>query len=161
MKSIFSAAILICGCCIVCAILNIASPNSKMQKTARIVLSVFFICCLLSPIKTMIEGIKDIFNNTTASNSEQVSAAFNYNELVVNQTAQNLVDSLNLILKNDNINADNIEINLMVDENNCIKIIGVYIYIDKVSPMDVIVINKAVLENLGTTPEIIAGESYG
>ena len=80
------------------------------------------------------------FDNVDLSSSEQA-----YEQLVLNQTADNLVNAANDLLLSENIAAQNIEIGIKKSENNSIYISTINIYIsddDNMSKEPVIIINE-------------------
>ncbi len=161
MSAVSKAVAFICGCAVVCSVLNLISPNSKMKKPARIVLAVFFICSLISPVKNAVEAISRAFDFSVQETQREPEAAFDYEQLVFEQTVQNLANSVNNMLLDEEITAKDISVNAHISSNKSIKLDSINIYIDEASNVDILKIETLVSTNFGLVPNITVGSDNG
>ncbi len=89
-------------------------------------------------------------------NNEQYEYA--YDDLILTQTAKNLVSAANSLLLSENIHADNIEISLKKADDNSIYINSINIYISKDYQQKTEVITKVIGSNMSKEPVIIVSE---
>ena len=50
-----------CGVGIGCALLSMLCPDGRMRRVFGVLIAVFFLCCLLSPLKTLVGLATDLF----------------------------------------------------------------------------------------------------
>ena len=82
-----------------------------------------------------------------------------YEKLILNATADNLVVAANDLLISENITAENIEIGIKKSDNNSIYISRIYIYISKDSESKIDDIKRIISTNMSKEPVVIVSEN--
>ncbi len=128
-----------------------------MKKTVNLVLGLFLITSMIMPILGLASVLKDnVKLPQEALDSELYE--YEYDDLVLSQTAKNLVSAANSLLSSENIYADNIEISLKKADDNSIYISSINIYISKEYEQKAGVITKVIGSNMSKEPVIIVSE---
>lgn len=156
MSNVSGVALIICGCAVVCSIVELILPSAKMQSSARIVIAMFFLICVISPIKNFITQLN--YNiNSVDSNIPTMSNSIDYNKLLLDETIKNSTQALKILLEEEDITITNANIDAHISENYCIKIDSISIYIDVASNDELLKINSLVYKNFGMLPNIVVG----
>lgn len=156
MSNVSGVALIICGCAVVCSIVELILPSAKMQSSARIVIAMFFLICVISPIKNFITQLN--YNiNSVDSNIPTMSNSIDYNKLLLDEAIKNSTQALKILLEEEDITITNANIDAHISENYCIKIDSISIYIDVASNDELLKINSLVYKNFGMLPNIVVG----
>ena len=156
MSNVSGVALIICGCAVVCSIVELILPSAKMQSSARIVIAMFFLICVISPIKNFITQLN--YNiNPVDSNIPTMSNSIDYNKLLLDEAIKNSTQALKILLEEEDITITNANIDAHISENYCIKIDSISIYIDVASNDELLKINSLVYKNFGMLPNIVVG----
>ena len=84
-----------CFAAAACALLELICPSGKMQKSARTVTAVFFLCAVLLPAGKALRSISLSAGGTVASVPEELSSRVaEQSRTVAQQSVQNLIRSL-------------------------------------------------------------------
>ncbi len=160
MNAIKSASVVVCACCIVCSIIGLISPSGTMKKTVNLILGAFLICSMIIPLVGLSSAlmtdfsVSDDFNvDTYPYNNDE-----NYEQLILNETAENLVTAANDLLVGEGITAENIEISIKKSENNSIYISAINIYITKEDEYKAEKIKNIITRNMSKEPVIIVND---
>ncbi len=156
MSNVSGVALIICGCAVVCSIVELILPSAKMQSSARIVIAMFFLICVISPIKNFITQLNYNINSVN-SNIPTMSNSIDYNKLLLDETIKNSTQALKILLEEEDITITNANIDAHISENYCIKIDSISIYIDVASNDELLKINSLVYKNFGMLPNIVVG----
>lgn len=155
MSALKSAGIIICVCCVACSIFSLIAPTGRMKKMVSLILGMFLICSMIIPIKGLFDSLKIGFNIDDSKYSIENMSDSEYNELVLKQTADNLVGAANNLLISENIYAQNIRVGLKISEDNSIYISSIYIYITNEYQDRQEEISKIITNNMSKEPELI------
>ena len=158
IQALKSSSIVISVCCIVCSMLSVIAPMGRMKKTVDIVLSVFLLSSMIIPIVSvlLIDDTK-IEISEQAVDMKQIDEQ-SYEELVLKQTADNLVDVTANILKTEGIEVENIILSLKKTDKNSIYISKIDIYINKAYEDKINKIKSIISSNMSKEPEIYVNE---
>lgn len=74
MDAIKQWAFSICAAMVACGLAQMVLPNSGMEKIFRTTVSVFFLCCLLSPVFLRVPSLQIELQESTRSDIEQRAA---------------------------------------------------------------------------------------
>ncbi len=158
MNALKSASMIACVCCVACSIVSLVTPMGRMKKTVNLILGLFIICSMMIPIIGLFttEKPKTSFDESMFydTNSKE-----EYEKLVLNETADNLVKAANSILLAENIKAENIEIGLKRSQTDSIYISRINIYINKENENKVDDIKKIISVNMSKEPVVIVNEN--
>lgn len=158
MNALRSAAVIVCICCIACSIISLVAPLGKMKKIVNLVLGMFMICSMIIPVVGLFDSFSADFELDESTVEYNTDTSNVYNQLVLNQTADNLVIAANNLLQSEGITAENIEIGLKKSDNNSIYISMINIYISRQDENRAQDITKIISSNMSKEPVIIINE---
>lgn len=158
MNALRESANLVCLCLIACSILGVIAPLSRMRKIVNLVLGAFIITSLLIPAMSLVDVISTDFSVSEQVVDTDSDTQYEYDQLVLQQTADNLVSCANNILLQDEIVAENIEVFIKKTDNNSIYISRINIYISKEYENKTQQIAKSIGTNMSKEPVIIISE---
>ena len=158
ISALKSSSVVICVCTIACSMFSLIAPMGRMKKTIDIVLSLFLISSMLIPIISYFSSFDSQININEQSFDVQSISEQEYTELVLNQTASDLVSVTDELLKSEGIEAQNIKISLKKTEKNSIYVSKVDIYINKKYEQRLDDIKHIVSINMLKEPEIYINE---
>ncbi|MBR1731810.1 MAG: stage III sporulation protein AF [Ruminococcus sp.] len=151
----FAALIgMVCVCAAVVSILSAISPNGITSKTLSLVIGVFIICVMLSPVKSFFTDFSLNLSVPEIPDSISSDAHDAYNEAVITETENRLEASLLSTLLNNGFSVSSVEIALGVNKDGGIYIEGINIYINKTEEHIPQIIRKTE-EEYSITPKVI------
>ena len=158
MRGIQSIGITICFTCAAVSILSVLIPQKRTSKILSFVIGVFFIGTVVSAVITQIGEIDltvpDMQDIQIPTYSED-----DFNNTVAQMTADNVTASLNELLVNEGIQADDIKLTLKISDEGRISVVRAVIYINEVYRSRVTDIESIVYRNVSKEPEIyVTGE---
>lgn len=122
MKDISIVVSVICVTSIAFSFVNVLAPEGNTKKILQTILGVFFLCCLIIPVKNFVTDFNFAINVTLPEESIINSAKDAYNQGILVETKSNLETSLLYEYSKNNIVPKDLEIELGVYEDG-----GVYI----------------------------------
>ncbi len=134
------------------------APLGRMKKLVNLVLGLFLILSMLVPVVSLFKYNKNELTIEDSGLEYDVSQEESYNTLVLNQTADNLVQAANNLLLSEDIKADNIKISLKKTDNNSIYISSINIYVSKEYKNRAEDIIKIIGSNMSKDPVVILNE---
>lgn len=158
MRGIQSIGITICFTCAAISILSVLIPQKRTGKILNFVIGVFFIGTVVSAVFAQIGEIYLTVPNTQNVQIPTYSED-DYNNTVAQMTADNVTSSLNELLINEGIHADDIKLTLKISDEGRISVVRAVIYINEVYRSRVTDIESIVYRNVSKEPEIyVTGE---
>lgn len=161
MKILSSPAAFICIITVICSVINLVAPSEKMQKSAKLALSLFFICSLISPVKSLIDTVSGSLDFSYEESARQETVSIDYNEMILSQTVKNVNEAAQLLLSENGIENAKAEFSAHITENNSIKLDSVNIYMNSVTTSQIMKIKSVIIKNFGLSPIITAGNTNG
>lgn len=158
MTAFKNSAVIVCVCCIVCSIISLVAPLGKMKKIMNLILGMFLLCSMVIPVVGLFDSLPSGFEFDGTITEYDGENTPDYDKMVLNQTADNLVLAADNLLKNEGIEASNIELALKKTDNNSIYISSVVIYITKQYENRAQDISKIIGSNMSKEPVIIVNE---
>ncbi len=158
MSALMSASVIACVCCIACSVISLIAPLGRMRKTVNLIMGLFLVCSMLIPLVGLIKTDIPDLNIDEQYYVESLSED-EYEEMILNKTADNLVVAANELLLNENIKADNIEIAIKKSDSNSIYISRIYIYISRDIDSKVDAIKRIIFTNMSKEPVVIVIEN--
>ncbi len=153
-ESIYICAGSLCCTLLICSILRIISPSGSTQKIMSVVICVFSLCCLVSPVYELVRSIeldntqKDV--NSIASENFEV----NYDRAVLKETAEYINEYVNMLLESCSAENAKIETILSSDNSKGIYISGMNIYLYGNENVNIQEISDMVFSATGVKPNI-------
>lgn len=157
MSNVSGVALIICGCAVICSIVELILPSAKMQSSAKIVIAVFFLFCVISPIRNFVTQLSYTIDSVNDNNIPTISNSIDYNKLLLDETIKKSTQALKILLNEEDITITDANIDAHISENYCIKIDSISIYIDVASNDELLKINSLVYKNFGILPNIVVG----
>lgn len=156
MGAVAAACAAICAVAIAGSIVSVLLPNGNTKKILSLVLGAFMLCSMIIPVKNAIEGFS--IDTSKLPREEEITASADelYSQRIIAQTEEILANTLEGLLKNEDIPTRKIRFYLEQDDNLGIIISKICIYIDKKDNTYVFRINEITEENFGQTPFVIA-----
>ncbi len=152
-ESVYICATSLCCCLVVCALVKMITPSGNTTKILSLVIGVFALCCLVSPVVTLVSEF-----DINALKTEQSINNTEYSQLCDEQVLKTTGDYINsyvdVLLKQANITTDNITTVLGVDENKGIYIRQMNIYINKADMDKADEIENIISNSVGIVPKI-------
>lgn len=164
MESIQRWAFSLCAAAVAGAIAEIFAPNGGTKRIFRLCISVFFLCCLFSPVlKLAVQDnlIDDIFPASSASAYENDYIAANelYTERITSAFRNNICRLVKEVLEELGINDAEIQVGININADNCISINEVEITLSKDIMMQKPRIINAISDCIGVVPDICFSKS--
>lgn len=154
MNTLNAAAMTLCVCCIVCSLLSMLIPQERTKKALNLVLSLFLICSLILPVKSLLSDL-DIEPDAEDAAVDFSFSQEDYNRVILKQTADNLVLCADDLLKAEGIEAENIRLSLKISEQGSIYVSNIIIYISKETEYRKQDIENIIYRNFSKEPKII------
>ena len=153
MQSIYICAASLCCCLIVCALLRMIVPSGNTQKIMSVVMGVFTVCCLLSPLYEIGKNfnfpkVNCISYEIEEKLQEQIDSE------VMKTTAEYINEYVNSLLYTRGISDAQIKTTLSVSDEGGIYIKDMNIYLYKKSEIDTQKITNLIYTSVGIKPII-------
>ncbi|MGI6261149.1 MAG: hypothetical protein ACOYJR_04840 [Acutalibacteraceae bacterium] len=119
-----------CFAAAACALLELLCPSGKMQKSARTVTAIFFLCAVLLPAGRVLKNLSLNSGESlqTASVPEELSSRVaEQSRSVAQQSVQNLIRSL---LGRHGVTPERISVTVETDGAGTIQICGAFIWLN-------------------------------
>ncbi len=149
------AATVACVCCIACSIFSMFAPFGRMKKTVNLILGLFLISSMIIPFISLFSNLTSQLTIEQSVPKFSTPDEYEYENLVLNTTADNLVKVANELLLSEGIQAENIELSIKKNEENSIYISSINIYITQKYSDRVQDIDDIIQRNMSKKPEII------
>ncbi len=151
MSLISNTALILCTCTIACVIIRMIIPEGRTRKTINLIITAFLIIVMIAPIKNLFTK-SETFPLSTPDEAEITSE---YNDKVIALTKENIRNSLIALLKQNDIVAENVYVDIKTDKTSGIFINYIYIYLSESNINNSAKAIKITEENFNITPEII------
>ncbi|MBQ8057146.1 MAG: stage III sporulation protein AF [Ruminococcus sp.] len=158
MNTLRSCAVIACVCCIACSIISVIAPTGRMKKTVNLIMGMFLLCSMAVPVVGLFSASTYEFKVDDYNIEYKSEDSSDYEKLVLNQTADNLVVAANDLLIANEIEADNIKVSIKKADNNSIYISSIYIYISKEYESKTEEIKSIIGSNMAKEPVVIVSE---
>ena len=157
--SVFICASSLCCCLIVCALVRMISPTGATNKIMNVVISVFTLCCLFSPVSDLVSSFRnEEYKFNYDAQTEVVTGK--YDESVVMYTTQYISEYISTVLTSAGIDVTQVKTRVGINEEKGIYISNVYIYLYEVTPSQKEEIENLIYSELMVKPVILESK-YG
>lgn len=133
MSAIKQWAFSLCATMVACGILQMLMPKSNLEKMLRLVVSVFFLCCVLSPI--VLRSPELMVDIEVASDQEIAERSRRVTELAESQARNAAAFALEQMvagkLSQMGINAHALTININTNGQNAVELASAEIVLDE------------------------------
>ncbi len=130
MNAVREWAIVVSFAFVISAVLEMITPSAKLEKIINLVLNIFILCMVIFPLKSTADDIK--FNLSLSKyQSENTELKEKVKEQTENLAKSKIEDKIRNIAKNKNIYIKKINIFMDTNEDNCISINKINVYLDK------------------------------
>ena len=121
-------------------------------------MGMFLLCSMAVPVVGLFSASTYEFKVDDYNIEYKSEDSSDYEKLVLNQTADNLVVAANDLLIANEIEADNIKVSIKKADNNSIYISSIYIYISKEYESKTEEIKSIIGSNMAKEPVVIVSE---
>lgn len=158
-NSIYMCAASLCVSLVVCSIVRIIAPSGNTNRILSVVISVFVLCCVLSPIAELLKGF---YTSSYESGYlyEEYDFSSEYDNEVMRTTGDYVNEYISLMLESSGVVNVSIKTILALDENGGIYIGDMRIYLDKSDMVKAEEVKELVMNAVGTEP-VIMENVYG
>lgn len=158
MSGLSSLGTVVCTVCVAAAVLSSLIPQKRTRRVMTFVIGLFLLsaifACVVSSWKSTEWGKPEVSARELPTYGRE-----DMERAVVQQTADNLTHTLDELLRNEGIEARDIELTLKISDDGGIYASRVVIYIDEKNADRETDIERIVYGNLSKEPEIyVAGE---
>lgn len=127
MTELSSWAAVICIAAVICEVLELLAPSSRMDGVLRFVFGGFMLCAIVLPLTEL-----DIDLGTIPeTDSMSLSAASEIDEMSEEYLKSGISDLVKTELKELNAEAEEISVEMDIDEDNCINMIRIKLKMSK------------------------------
>ncbi|MGN0453244.1 MAG: stage III sporulation protein AF [Ruminococcus sp.] len=152
-ESIYICAGSLCVCLVACALLRMISPSGSTKKIMSVVVGVFMLCCLLSPIVSLMKSfdVSDLeakYSQSESDLSQTVDAE------VLKATGDYINEYTSALLREAKIDVRDIKTVIGQTETRGIYVREIYIYIDNTAKDKEKAISELILSAVGIEPKI-------
>lgn len=148
----------ICLCTIVCAVLDMITPNGGTEKTVRFVLGLFMVCAVAVPLA----DISFDWNEISAT-TEQYEANTSLKEDIQNQGIEIIEQELEQMIINTiepfEVVPQKTEINMDIDNDNRISIVSVTVVLSGKDAEKAIQIKNTIESELGIVCDTVISKN--
>ncbi|MBQ4568905.1 MAG: stage III sporulation protein AF [Ruminococcus sp.] len=153
-ESIYICAGSLCCTLLICSILRVISPSGSTQKIMSVVICVFSLCCLVSPVYEFVSNIKLNYTQKYAKDAVSDNFEADYDKAVLKQTAEYINAYVYKLLESCSAENAKIETILSSDDKKGIYISGMNIYLNGNENVNIKKISDAVFSATGVKPNI-------
>lgn len=158
-NSIFICTASLCCCLIVCALVRMIAPTGSTSKIMSVVISVFTLCCLFSPVADLVKNF-DVSAYEYEGDVISDDLSKEYDENVILHTTRYISEYVSTLLTSAGIEVTQVKTEVTTDEKRGIYVSGVYIYLYEASEKQKKDIENLISSELGVKPEILESK-YG
>lgn len=156
MEVVKEWAFSLCCCMVAGSLIYMLTPSKNLAKIFKITLSLFMLCCIVTPFAFGNIKFDDVFTGELEEKSE--SHAADLNETINDQLSKTMSDTLKShiqsILKSFGIEQSKININMNVDDKSGILINQIELILPDTSISKDQDISRQIEKELGKKPEI-------
>ena len=157
MSGFSSVAVLICYVSAAATMLSLFIPQKRTRKILSFVLGLFILVAVGNGIRGLSFELPDL--SIAAVDLQQSSYEDEYENVIIQKTADRLVLSIDSLLKDEGIVAEDIRLSLKKSADNSISADRVVIYISDAYRDRVEEIERIVVGNLSKEPEVYVTSS--
>ena len=162
MGAVKEWAFSVCVAAVVGTVAEMFSPEGSTKRIFRLCITVFFICCLFSPLIGIITdavGSKGAFGDAFVESGaeyleEENSVEEDYVSYILSEFQKNIEEIVKETLRELEINTSEVAVSVNIDADNCISINEVEVMLSEdvraMGPDAVLAIKK----RIGITPKI-------
>ena len=154
MEAIKSWALIICFASVACTMLEIITPDGKMEKMMKLVFGVCMLCAIITPLITTLKNIDiSLKANDYEYNIKEYKNEFDtkINEVAIDKIKDLVLNELSLI----NIKPRKIDVFMDMKDKDCISIKEITVTLDKQNLNKQEEVKKVIEEKLGIKTNII------
>ena len=141
----------LCGVLVISSLVKIISPKEKMNRIMTLILGVFFLMCMTSPVVSLIKNLE-----LPQENEVYVPDDYDVSEkYVLKETSDYLSTYLRESLISEGIDCSSVKLVMSNDENKGIYPDSLCIYLNKYSDDDCKKAAEIIKSAIGLEPEII------
>ena len=152
-ESMYVCAASLCCCLVVCSLVKMIAPSNYTTKVMSLVISVFSLCCLFSPVVNLIKGF-DVSNYEQKGVMKAEEYSDVYDENVLRVTGEYISEYICTVLSGADIEVSSVKTVMASDPSGGIYISDVVIYLKKESMNHKDDIVSLLKSELGVTPKI-------
>lgn len=133
MSEIKTWAFSVCVAAVIGGVVSMIIPNGKMEKVMQVVISIFFISCLVIPLISILPNIEIDYQDFEEEEVKEIYLQMEtlVNEQMLNKANNNIESNISNRLKENNINYKKIDIIYNTFDSSSISITKIDIYINK------------------------------
>lgn len=149
----------ICFAALVCSLLEMLFPNGNMEKSAKFITALFFLCAMVIPAAKQLK-------NTNWDYTMEISAQANVNgaledkvsEQLMHASEKNLERLISDLLEEQKIIPDKISVTMDTDETGCIVIKGTEVYLKEEDGARKEKVKELIFSQLGMNAMVVTSQ---
>lgn len=131
MTAVKSWTLLICILSIISTLFEMLLPRGKIEKIFKVVLGIFILCSLLMPLKALSSSMKFNSKNEKVFVKEENKLKNIIENQMKISSEVNLKSNIKNLLKRKNVKPEKINVIMDTDNNNCISIKNIEVYLSE------------------------------
>lgn len=152
-ESLYICAGSLCCCLVVCSVIRLVAPSGNTTNIMSLVIGVFALCCLVSPVVSMVKNI-DLSQIEERENYSSEEFSELCDEQVLKTTGDYINSYTSSLLSEADVIPENIETVLGVNQNQGIYVKEMNIYLNKNSMYKSEEIKELISASVGVEPVI-------
>jgi len=151
MSALSKIALTLCYVSVAVSVISLFLPQKRTRKIFSFVIGLFVIASFISCFRELSVGLDELQLENIAI--PQVSAE-DYNEAVIQETADNLVEAADELLRSEGIEARDIQLSLKISDEGRIYVNEIVIYIGEADLPRKSEIDRFIYENFMKEPRV-------
>lgn len=130
MSALSGLALTLCYLSVAVTVMSLFLPQKRTRKIFSFVIGLFVICSVIGSVRGASVSLSDGLSEISDISVPTYDSG-DYNEMVLHQTAENLVEATDEILRSEGIEARDIRLSLKISDAGRIYVQDVVIYISE------------------------------
>lgn len=152
-SSVFICAASLCCCLMVSALVRMIAPSGATNKIMSVVISVFTLCCLFSPVVDLVSNF-DVSAYEYEADVISKNLSDEYDEEVIQYTTQYISGYVSTLLESAGYDVKQVKTQVTVNNEKGIYISSIDIYLYEVTSAQRIEIENMLKSELSVKPKI-------
>lgn len=158
MDGVAKWATVIILCAVICLVIEMLLPSGKLEKSVRFVLSAFMICAIIFPFGEMAFGLQVELSRIEVPSDEYEEFEDSIDDTSIGLAKISISNLISERLKEIDVSAEKIEVNMDSVDKDSISIIEAIIYVSKEYKDNVLLIKSTIEKELEVNCEVVVTE---
>lgn len=153
MNGLQNVGITLCYTCAAVSIVSLFVPQKRTRRVMGFVIGLFFLSTMASAVAVQVDEL-DLSAPMIEDVSVPTYSEGDYEKVIAQMTADNIVKALHDLLENEGIEVQNIQVTLKISDEGRITVARAVIYINEAYRDRIAAIESIVYRNIAKEPEV-------